>query len=210
VRCCGPAGVEIFDERQARKDAARYRRRGIDRTAWQLVDAVAGTGEDALEIGGGVGGIELELLRRGTKRAVNVELSPAYEPFARDLIAEAGVTDRVERRVGDVVGNPELAQPADVVVLHRVVCCYPDMPALVGTAAGKARRALALSYPRDSWWTRLAARIVNAWMRLRRKAFRTFIHPPEGIRAAAQAQGLTPTVEQGGLLWQVVAFERGS
>ena len=125
-------------------------------------------------------------------------------------IAETGVTGRIERRIGDVVVSPELAQPADVVVLHRVVCCYPDMPALVGTAAGKARRAFALSYPRDSWWTQLAARAVNAWMRLRRKAFRTFIHPPDGIRAAAQAQGLTPTVDEGGLLWQVLAFERRS
>ena len=206
--CCAPAGAEIFDERQARKDARRYRRSGLDGAAWQLVRALGGKGDDVLEIGGGVGGIEIELLKRGASRAVNVELSPAYDPFARELIAEAGLTARVERRVGNLVVDPGLAGPADVVVMHRVVCCYPDMPALVGAAATKAQRALAMTYPRDSWWTRLFARLVNVYMRLRGRAFRTFIHSPAGIRAAARAQGLQPTLESGGLLWQVVAFER--
>jgi magnesium-protoporphyrin O-methyltransferase len=208
VNCCAPAGAEIFDERQARKDARRYRRRGLDGTAWQLVNALAGKGGDVLEIGGGVGGIEIELLKRGAARAVNVELSPAYDPFARELIAEAGLTGRVERRVGNLVVDSDLAASADVVVMHRVVCCYPDMPALVGAAATRARTALAMTYPRDSWWTRLFARLVNAYMRLRGRAFRTFIHSPAGIRAAADAHGLHPTLESGGLLWQVVAFER--
>ena len=163
-----------------------------------------------LEIGGGVGALEVELLRRGADRAVNVELSPAYEAFARDLLAESGLAERVERRVGDLVEEPGLVGAADVVVMHRVVCCYPDMPALVGAAADKARKALALTYPRDSWWTRLGAGAVNVFMRLTRNEYRSFIHPPEGIRTTASAHGLQQTLERPGVLWQLAAFERTS
>ena len=52
--------------RQSR--AARYRRRGLDRTARRMVDLLTEAGIDGatvLEIGGGVGEIELELLERG-------------------------------------------------------------------------------------------------------------------------------------------------
>lgn len=208
MRCCGPAGAEIFDERQARRDLRSYRRRGLDAAGRKLVDAVSGKGGDVLEIGGGIGVIELELLRRGASHAVNVELSPAYDPFAKELAEEAGVADRIERHIGDLVEQPALAGEADVVVMHRVVCCYPDMPGLVGTAAGKARRALALTYPRDAWWTRSAARVGNLVMRLLRKEYRGFIHPPAGIRAAAEAHGLRLASAQSGLLWQIAAFER--
>jgi magnesium-protoporphyrin O-methyltransferase len=207
MRCCGPRGAEIFDERQARRDVASYRRRGLDRTARVLVEAVAGEG-DVLEIGGGIGAIELELLRRGAARAANVELSPAYEPFARELLNEAGLGGRVDRRIGDVVEQPELAAPADVVVMHRVVCCYPDMPALVGVAAEKARRALALTYPRDSWWTRLGSRAVNLFMRLTDNEYRAFIHRPDAIAATAEAHGLRRASGRPGVLWQLAVFER--
>jgi SAM-dependent methyltransferase len=207
VRCCGPKGLEIFDERQARRDVASYRRRGLDRAARLLVAAVAGKG-DVLEIGGGIGAIELELLRRGASRATNVELSPAYEPYARELLDEAGFAARVDRRIGDVVERPELAGPAAVVVMHRVVCCYPDMPALVGVAADKARRVLALTYPRDSWWTRLGSRAVNLFMRLTGNEYRAFIHRPAAIAATANEHGLRLANEHRGPLWQIAAFAR--
>jgi magnesium-protoporphyrin O-methyltransferase len=209
MRCCGPRGAEIFDERQARRDVAAYRRRGLDRAARRIVDAAAGKG-DVLEIGGGIGAIELELVRRGAPRAANVELSPAYEPFARELLAEAGFTQRVDRRIGDMVEQPELAAPADVVVMHRVVCCYPDMPALVGIAADKARRLLALTYPRDAWWTRLGARAVNVFMRVTGNEYRSFIHRPAVIAATAEAHGLRPATGRPGVLWQLAVFERAA
>jgi hypothetical protein len=188
--------------------AQRYRRRGLDPTAQLLFDATRGKGATVLEIGGGVGEIELELLRAGAQHATNVELTPVYDKEAEQLVGEAGLEGRAERRYGDVVSEPDLAEPADVVVLHRVVCCYPDMPALVSAASDRTRRVLALSFPRDTWWMRFFARIFNAWRRLRRDQFRFFVHPPEAIIATAQAHGLHVAREQRGRIWQVAALER--
>ena len=188
--------------------ARRYRKRGLDPTARRLFESLRTKGETVLELGGGVGEIGIELLHAGADHATNVELSPAYEPEGKRLLHEAGLEGRMEWRYGDVVEEPELADPADVVVLHRVVCCYPDMPALVGAAAEKARHALALSFPRDTWWLRLGAKAFNAWRRLRRDEFRFFVHPPAAIVETARQHGLRLTHAHTGRVWQTAALER--
>ena len=51
-------------------------------------------------------------------------------------------------------------------VMHSVICCYPDMEHLVEAAAARTKRYLVVSYPRDTWWSRLGARAVNdIWYR---------------------------------------------
>jgi hypothetical protein len=52
-------------------------------------------------------------------RAVNLELSPAYEDEAKRLLHEAGFEERAERRLLDIAVDPEGVEPADVVVLYR-------------------------------------------------------------------------------------------
>ena len=47
----------------------------------------------------------------------------------------------------DIARSPEAVAPADVVVLHRVVCCYPDHVALL-TAAGEHARPCSSSATR--------------------------------------------------------------
>src|SRR5829696_2296983 len=138
--CCDPRGCdEFFGARFARRMAKRYRRRGLDRTARRMVAFLESKGIDdatILEISGGVGEIEVELLKRGALRATNLELSAAYDAEAHALLAEAGLVGRTERRLHDVAAHPDGVHPADVVVLHRVVCCYPDYERLLAAAAG--------------------------------------------------------------------------
>ena len=101
-----------------------------------------------LEVGGGVGAIQLELLRAGAAATVNAELSPAYEPYAAELADEAGLGGRTERRVVDFARQGSESQAADVVILHKVVCCYPDYETLVGQASSHTTHQLALTFPR--------------------------------------------------------------
>lgn len=161
-----------------------------------------------LEIGGGVGAIQIELLQAGAAHATNLELSPEYEEAAVKLAREAGVEDRLERRLGDVVQEPVLAQAADAVVMHRVVCCYPDYDALVGAASDRAKRYLVMSFPRPRLLIRAAMRAVNVLARLLRWEYRTWVHPPEALVQAAERRGLALTAEWRGRIWQVAALER--
>jgi magnesium-protoporphyrin O-methyltransferase len=200
----------FFKTSIARRDARRYRRRGLDKVSRRLTEAVLArgvAGASVLEGGGGVGAIQIELLEAGAAHATNVELSAAYDGEAAALLRERGLDDRVERRVGDfVTADPP---PADVVLLNRVVCCYPDHRALVGLAAARAGRVLALTFPRDRALTRTGFRAINLFLRARRCGFRTFVHPVAEILDAARAEGLHPVVlERSGPIWHVAVLER--
>lgn len=164
-------------------------------------------GESVLEIGGGVGALQIELLRSGASGAVNVELSPEWEDSAASLVRERGLEARVERRIGDAVAEAATLQPADIVVMDRVVCCYHDPDALVGVAADRARRSLVLSFPHERWLNRLVVSIANVWCRARRIDFRSYVHPERAIEQAAERSGLRLVFDRPGWWWRVVAFE---
>jgi len=211
-RCCNSRGCDgFFGQRFARRVARRYRKRGLDKTARQMVEFLEQRGVEGatvLEIGGGIGEIELELLQRGAARALNLELSPAYDEEARRLQDEAGLAGRMERRLHDLAADPDAVEPADVVVLHRVVCCYPDYERLLGAAADHARRLLVFSYPRRNAVSRLFVRVQNLAFRLVRKEFRTFVHPPAAMLAVLADRGLRPTFRHQPAVWQVAGLER--
>ncbi len=210
---CPPPPSEyrrFFNRRLAGREARRYRRRGLSETARGLV-ALAGelAGASVLEVGGGIGTLHLELLEAGAERATNVELSAGWEEAAASLLAEHRLGDRVERRVGDFAREAGVVEPHDVVVLHRVVCCYPDADALVGAAATHARRRLLLTYPRERPLIRLGSRAANLWLRLTGCGFRTFVHPVGRIVAAAEREGLVlESRERRGPIWESAALVR--
>jgi SAM-dependent methyltransferase len=201
----------MFDGRFARRMASRYRKRGLDRTARRMVEYVVSRGMKectVLEVGGGIGEIEIELLKRGAGRAVNLELSPAYDAEAERLLAEAGLEGRAERRVHDIAIDPDAVEQADIVVLHRVVCCYPDYERLLSAAAGRARRMLVFSYPPRNPLSRLFIALQNLTLRLLRKEFRTFAHPPRDMLAVLAANGLTVRYGHRGVPWRITGVER--
>ena len=212
--CCTPKGYRwVFSERSARAEAKRYRRKGLDATSRRIVDFLKTQGVEGrtlLEVGGGIGAIQLELLKAGAARAVSVELTPTYEDVARELLDEVGLADRVERKVMDFADAAAQIEGADVVVLNRVICCYPDMPRLAGAAAEHARELLVMSFPRRTWWTRAAMGAANLVMTLTRREFHIFLHPPRRIVATSESRGLREVLDQKGFLWTVAALRRPS
>ena len=210
--CCNrDAYDETFGDRFARRVARRCRRRGLDRTRRRLVDFLSAhglEGRTVLEIGGGVGEVHLELLRRGARVATNLEISTSYEGEAARLLAGSGLGDRVTRRFLDIAREPDEVEPADVVVLHRVVCCYPDYERLLSAAASHARQALVFSHPPRTLVTRWSIGLENLVRRLRRNDFRAFVHPPGAMMAVVESQGMAVRYRHRGLSWTIVGFER--
>lgn len=191
--------------------ASRYRRRGLDRAAERMVDFLAAddlTGATVLDIGGGVGQLGIELLRRGAASVVTLELSRAYDEEAQRLAQEAGVADRMTRQVVDLAATPERVGPADVVVLHRVVCCYPDHARLLGAAADHCRSRLAFSHPPRNLVSRAFLAGQNAMFAVTGKEFRTFAHPPAQMLAVLVDHGLRPAMTQADRVWHVEGLTR--
>lgn len=212
--CCTPKGYGwVFSERMAATDARRYRRKGLDATSRRIVEYLKKQGVEGrtvLEVGGGIGAIQLELLKAGAARAVSVELTPNYEAVAGRLASEAGMSDRVDRKVMDFAQAGAAVEAADFVVLNRVICCYWDMPRLAGAAADHARQVLVLSYPKRAWWTVIGLGIANSMLWATRRGFHIFLHPPRQIVATSESHGLRKVLEQRGFLWTVTAMRRSA
>ena len=213
--CCTPSAGDserydpVFNEEFAERIARRYTRKGLTAVERMivdlLVDEVGIEGATILEVGGGVGEIQLELLRHGASRTMNLELSHAYEPAAARLAAAAGVTARVTRTVGvDLAIQSDAIQPADVVVMHRVVCCYPDVERLLGAAADHAIRAIVFTYPPRNAVTRATNATLNFIMRLRRRSYRGFVHSPGQMIEILRRHGMNPRYRHRHRSWHLI------
>ena len=204
--CCSRDYEKVFGGKTASRDARRYRRRGLRGSAKTLAELAGDVqGATVLDVGGGVGAIEIELLEAGAERATNVELAGTYESAARELLLERGLAERVERRVGDFVEDSADVPVHDVVVMHRVVCCYPDVDALVGAGAEHARHRMVLTYPQERRLVRFGISTINAVVRLGGSSFQVYVHPFRRIAGAATGMELVER-RRSGFVWETAAF----
>ena len=212
VTCSQCEGIERqFGRRTAQWELRRFRKRGPAPTTRLLIDALRReglSGASILDIGGGVGAIYHELFASGAHDAVHVDVSPDYLKVAREEAERRGHADHVQFVHADFVELAPTLPEADIVTLDRVICCYPDMDRLVELSATKTRRLFGAVYPRETWWTRTALRLVNVFNRLRRSAFRTYLHSPAAIDAVLRAQGLERRYLVHTLMWNVVVYAK--
>lgn len=213
MTCCAHCedANALFSARTARRDLRRYRKRGPVRTTRLLVDALrprVAEGWTLLDVGGGIGAIQHELLGDGLARATQVDASRAYLDASRDESSRRGHADRVEHIHGDFAGIAGAVPEADIVTLDRVICCYPYMERLVEASATKARHVYGLVYPRERPAMRAALAVGNLYMRLRRSAFRTYLHPVSAVDGLVRQLGFARATQGRTLLWEVVTYVR--
>jgi magnesium-protoporphyrin O-methyltransferase len=212
--CCDPTPYRrFFNRKEADRNVRSYRKRGLDPMAKGMIDfLVSGgvEGADVLEVGGGVGAVQIELLKAGAAKTVNAELSSGYEDSALKLAKDEGLEDRITRRLGDFVENEDDFEPADIVVMNRVVCCYPWMEKLMGAAVAKTGRYLALVFPRQKWWVKWGIASGNGFMALRGCDFSAFVHPVDQIEAVAIDAGFVVRHADNNFIWQALVLERAS
>ena len=92
--------------------------------------------------------------------------------------------------------------------LDRVVCCYPDVEALLGAAADKSTRIVGLVYPRDIWWNRAVGRVMNAWSWLTRDSTRWYLYPTAQVDGILRRAGFAGREITRDWIWQVVLYRR--
>lgn len=210
--CCQCQGIEgFFNQREAARELKAYHRKGPARSTRILLDALRRTGIEGatlLDIGGGIGAIQLDLLGAGAARATDVDASTAYIAVAREEGARRGYGDRVSYLHGNFVDVAETIEPADIVTLDRVICCYHDMRGLVGASAAKARRLYGVVYPRDGWVAKVFASGANILFRLQRNPFRIFAHRSSDVEAVLHEAGLKRSFRRNAGIWQVAVYAR--
>jgi SAM-dependent methyltransferase len=191
-------------------------------TAAKVTVSLLGALEDAgirgrtiLDIGCGIGDLTSIALQRGAERGHGIELSPKAVREARRLAVERGVADRLTFEIGDGA-RVELPR-ADVVVLNRVFCCYPDIEGLLERSVAAANDLYAFTAPPSSGVGGAIAKAEtawsNRWYRLRDRkfrGFRVFVHDLDRVDARLRDAGFRRIRdERARLLWQLRVYTRG-
>lgn len=208
----------MFDARRAHKDLRAYRKRGARGATHRLLEAVRASVRNGgrsefthLDIGGGVGVVQHELARAGAMHTTAVDASRPYLELLRQAAAERGYEARQTRIEGDFTEVADRVEPATVVTLDKVICCYPDMVALVRTSARKATMLYGIVVPRDTAWVRACVGLANWLMRhALRWQFRAFVHSHEAIDRVCAEEGLHLDRDDPGLWWCVRLYRRAA
>jgi len=209
---CQCEGIEnIFDQRRAAQLLEKTRRRGPQKTTRVLLEALKSRGVEGkslLDIGGGIGVIQHELLECGLAEVTGVEASSAYLETTRAETERRGHAARARYFLSDFVALAPAIPAADIVTLDRVICCYNDMKGLVSASSKKAGDTYGLVYPRGTLWAKLSILALNAVLWLRGSPFRVFVHPPETVDSIVRTNGLSPFFSRTAGMWQVVVYAR--
>lgn len=200
-----------FSEEEARADAKHYRKRGPARQTKLILEAIRSLklkNAILLDIGGGIGAIHHELLKDIAREATHVDASSAYLKEAKEETARRGNGERVKFIHADFKDVASELPQVDIVTLDRVVCCYPDFRGLLKAAADHSRSALALTYPRETWYLRLGLACVNFFQRLRKDPFRVFLHSVSAIESHLKNEGFVKTSVKRLFIWEMALYQR--
>lgn len=214
--CCvpNPAAIESTDEyfsTQARRSKKYFQKRGLRREQKHLVAGIQRhgvNGAEILEIGCGVGGLHLSLLKAGAAKATGFDISRKMIATARQLAAEMGLQERTQYWHGDFTAMHEKAPMADVTVLDKVLCCYENAPELIVRSTAKTRRLYAVSYPRQNAFVKFMFRSAKYFLKLFRQSFHPYYHEPRVLQQWITAAGFEKVYENETMIWLVQVFDR--
>lgn len=208
-KCCC-AFENAFDADYAEGDLEDYLKHGPAKSTLVLLRAVQALTDvrhaTVLDIGGGVGTVQLELLKAGASSTFDVDGSSAYIAVAKREAARQGYANRSGFLHGDFTQVADQVEAADIVTLDRVICCYPDMRSLVDVAARKTQRVLGLVWPREAWWMHAGVAVFNLFERFSKYPLYQTLHAQSDVDAVAGAHGLAMKHAQNVGLWQVRVY----
>jgi magnesium-protoporphyrin O-methyltransferase len=208
--CCEVTD-HAFSEAEAKAELRSYRKRGPAEQTKLILHAIRSLSiKDAnlLDIGGGIGTIHHELLNDVAREATHVDASSAYLNEAKKEATRRGHSERVNFIHADFTDVASDLPKADIVTLDRVVCCYPDFRSLLKAAAEHSRRALAFTYPRETWYMRFGLRIVNFFQSLRKDPFRVFLHPVAEMDSLLKREGLERVTLRRLFVWEMALYQK--
>lgn len=200
---------DTFGEERAQADLKDYRKHGAAKHTRLIIEAVRSLGlknAALLDIGGGIGAIHHDLLADTAQQATHVDASSAYLKLATAEAQRLG--HAVQFIHADFTDVAEELPQADIVTLDRVVCCYPNMRELLKAASSKSRAAIAMTYPRDVWWTRAFVKLGNLIQRLRKDPFRVFVHPVTEMESLLNGEGLRRVSTRRLIIWEMALYQR--
>ena len=204
-------GTNRFFSRWSKTYEKQFRKKGLAKEQRLLLIGVREepvAAKSILDIGCGVGGLHLTLLKEGAARAVGVDIAQGMLDKALQFAASMGLAERVQYVLGDFAFVSDSLPEAEITTLDKVVCCYEDLDLLLETSTKKTRRVYALTHPRNNLLLEFLFKTHIAFNELFRMKFRPYWHDWQRMRSQIIARGFHLTYEDSTFAWQVLVFVR--
>lgn len=213
MNCCATSNADTgrFFSWLAGLHRLKHTLLGFERSQRHLIDGIKAegvAGAELLEVGCGPGYLHQHLLLSGASGAVGVDLSERMLAIARRSAGRLGLEARTDYRLGDFTQLASTIPPADIAILDKVVCCYPDWEAMLVRALERTRRSIALTYPRDRALVRAAVRWMSWALGTLGCCFHPYVHDPIRIEAAIRREGFRKLAERHTPFWVTQIYHR--
>ncbi len=202
---------DLFDLKTARKEKRKYSKKGPSGVTKKLVEFLSDIprkDKNLLDIGGGIGILQLDHLSRGGSKTTDVDASVAYLEVAKELAIEKGFSEKTSYRQGDFVDDVENLGTFSIVTLDKVVCCYPDFRALLKKSMDHTNEFLALSFPMGGPIAKFVSWLGASWMRIKGSSFRPYIHSRSEIEGMINQNGFKLEKATRHFPWRVQVYKR--
>lgn len=204
--------ADFFDSRVECCTQGRVEKAIWDRGSSLLRSSLSSvvTGRSVLELGCGQGKLLRDLARAGASSGMGIDLSPASVAVATQRASEEGLADRFTFQAGNAATTPLPSH--DVVVLDKVICCFPDHEDLLANSLPAAAAVYAFTLPRtDGVWVpilRSALAVENLSHVIRRRGFRAYVHDERVIHRAVVDAGFRLRERRTAFAWALRVYER--
>ena len=207
--CCGSESV--FDKKEAAKNLKKYHKNGPEKFNQRLLDALFEqdlSNLSLLDIGGGIGILQHELLKNGVSKSTDVDASPESIAMAKKIMKENGAEDKMQFIYSDFNDCHQEIEKHDIVTMARVVCCYPNAVELINNSTSKAIQFYGLIYPRGGFIAQVVQKIMNFGLYLRRNPFRVFNHSEELIDKTIRNNGFEKIYYGSAFPWRIALYKK--
>lgn len=207
--CCG--ADKLFNYKKAKSQLKKYRKKGPLKTSRNLIDGIKSVqngSSSLLDIGGGIGAVHLELIKEGISSVTNIDASSSYLELAKEESGRQGASDKITYFQGDFLDHAIDLEKHDIVVLDKVICCYPSMPDLLKASISKSEKILALVYPKNNVLGRAIISFANFVFKMKRNSFRIFLHSNEEIRNQINQAGFQLASRKTVYPWNIEVYQR--
>ena len=207
--CCGSESV--FDQKEAKKYLKTYRKKGPNKFTTKLLESLYQqelNGLSLLDIGGGIGVLQHELLQKGINKTTDVDASSASIAAAKEIMTENGKQNNMEFIYSDFNDCHQDVAQHDIVTLSRVVCCYPDAVGLLNNSTVKAKQYYGLVYPMGGFIADVVQTFMNFGLYLKRNPFRVFNHSEALMNDTICNNGFERIYYGSAFPWRIALYKR--
>ena len=200
-----------FFSKNSKKYLRTYKRKGLAREQRMLVEGITSKpliGKTLLEIGCGVGGLHLALLKCGAASAVGIDAAEGMIEKAKILARDESLEGSTQYLLGDFVALQPAVAAADVTILDKVVCCYENAGELVAKSLEKTRSVYALSFPKPHFLVKWSFVVPIIAAKMFRWSFHPYWHDWQKLLDSIEQRGFQKRYENSTLMWSICVFER--